>query len=316
MRWPTSGLPNSLPAFPPSKTEVNTASLGLMVLVNLAWALNTIVSKLAVGPLGAPPLFYAGARGVIVAVVLLPLLRPLPAGVGKVMLVGLAISGGSFALLYMGLITATPSAAAIVALSGAPLTVLFAILLLGERVGWRRALGIALTFGGVLLTMTGRGGLAMSAGLWLVFGSALVGAVGSVFVKRLEVDSFRLQAWASVASVAFLMPLSLALEPSPLPAITAAPWQLAGCLLFAALVVSIGAHGTYYGLLQRHDANVLVPLTLLNPLFTVALGAWLTDDPVGPRLLIGGVVAMAGVAIILVRPSATVPKPALTAPKD
>ena len=295
---------------------MSPASIALMVLVNLAWALNTVISKLAVGPLGAPPLFYAAARGMIVVLVLLPLLRPLPAKLGTVMLVGLAISGGSFALLYMGLITATPSAAAIVALSGAPLTVMFAIVLLGERIRWRRALGIGLTFAGVLLTMTGKGGLAMSAGLWLVFASALLGSLGSVFVKRLEVDSFRLQAWASVASVAFLMPLSLAFEPSPLPAFTAAPWQLAGCLLFAAIAASIGAHGIYYGLLQRHDANVIVPLTLMNPLFTVALGAWLTDDPVGPRLLAGGAVAMIGVAIILLRPSETVPKPALTTSKD
>lgn len=294
---------------------VSPATLGLMVLVNLAWALNTIVSKLAVATLGAPPLFYAAARGLLVALVLLPLLRPVPGKLGAVMLTGLAVSGGSFALLYMGLITSTPSAASIVALSGAPLTVLFAIVLLGERVGWRRSLGIALTFAGVVLAMSGGGVLSWDAGLWLVFASAAVGALGSVFVKRLEVDSFRLQAWASVASVAALTPLSLALEPSPLPAMTASPLALAGCLLFAALVVSIGAHGTYFHLLQRHDANVIVPLTLLNPLLTVGLGAWLTNDPVGPRLLIGGTVACAGVAIILLRPSATIPKPALT-PKD
>lgn len=294
---------------------MSAASLILMVLVNLAWALNTIVSKLAVGPLGSPPLFYAAARGVIVAIVLAPLLKPLPAKPGTVMLVGLAISGGSFALLYMGLITATPSAAAIVALSGVPLTVFFAILFLGERIRWRRGLGIALTFAGVLVAMSGQGGLALSAGLWLIFASAVVGALGSVFVKRLEVDSFRLQAWASVASVAFLTPLSMMLEPSPVAALRAAPWELAGCLLFAALVVSVGAHGTYFRLLQKHDANVLVPLTLLNPLMTVALGAWLTNDPIGPRLLIGGAIAIVGVAIILLRPSATVPKPSLAKPK-
>lgn len=297
---------------------MNPASLGLMILVNLAWALNTVVSKLAVGDLGAPPLFYAAARGAIVAVCLAPLLRPRPDQLPAVLLTGLAISGGSFALLYMGLITATPSAAGIVGLAGAPLTVLFAILFLGERVRWRRGLGIALTFMGVLLAMTGAstGGLSMSSGLVLVFASAVVGALGSVFVKRLGVSSFRLQAWASLASVAFLTPLSLALEPNPLPALAAAPWELTGCLLFAAIVVSIGAHGTYYHLLQVHDANVLVPLTLLNPLFTVGLGAWLTNDPIGPRLLIGGVIATVGVAIILLRPSATVPKPALTVSKD
>ena len=287
-----------------------------MVLVNLAWALNTIVSKIAVGELGAPPLFYAAARGAVVAVVLLPLLRPLPAGVFTIMATGLAISGGSFALLYMGLMTASPSAASIVALSGVPLTVLFAILLLGERVKWRRGLGIALTFGGVVLAMSGRSVMEMDAGLWLVFASALVGALGSVFVKRLEIGSFRLQAWASVASILVLTPQSLALEPSAVPAVTAAPWQIIACVLFAGVVVSIGAHGVYYAMLQRHDANVLVPLTLLNPLFTVALGALLTNDPIGPRLLIGGAIAVAGVGIILLRPSVTLPKPALTIVKD
>lgn len=295
---------------------VGPGALALMVLVNLAWALNTIVSKVAVSDLGAPPLFYAAARSALVALLLMPLLRPLPQKLGAVMLTGLAISGGSFALLYMGLITATPSAASIVSLAGAPMTVLFAILILGERIGWRRALGIALTFAGVMLAMTGGGGLEMDTGLWLVFASAVVGALGSVFVKRLEVDSFRLQAWASVASVLVLAPLSLATEPSPLPALGAAPWALAGCLLFAAVAASIGAHGIYYSLLQRHDANVLVPLTLLNPLLTVALGAWLTNDPVGPRLLIGGAVAIGGVAIIVLRPSLTMPKRWLVNPRE
>ena len=295
---------------------MSPTSLGLMVLVNLVWALNVVITKLAVGPLGAPPLFYAGARSLIVVAVLAPLLRPLPRELGKVLLIGFAISGGSFALLFMGLTTATPSAAGVVALSGAPMTVLFAILFLGERVRWRRALGIALTFGGVLLAMSAQASLDASTGILLVFGSAVVGALGSVFVKRLEIDSFRLQAWAAVASTLVLIPLSLFAEPDPRAAFAGTPWELGACLAFAALVVSVGAHGVYFRLLQRHDANVIVPLTLLNPLFTIALGAWLTDDPIGPRLLIGGAVAIAGVAIIVRRPSEQIAKPALTRPRD
>ena len=287
---------------------MSPASLGLMVLVNLAWALNIVVTKLAVGPLGAPPLFYAGARSVIVVAALAPWLRPIPRELWKILLVGLAISGGSFALLFMGLTTASPSAAGIVSLSGAPMTVLFAILFLGERIRWRRAAGIALTFGGVLLAMSAQASLEANSGVLLVFASAVVGALGGVFVKRLEIGSLRLQAWASVASMLVLVPLSLVAEPSPLPALVHAPWELAGCLAFAALVVSVGAHGVYFHLLQRYDANVIVPLTLLNPLLTIVLGAWLTNDAVGPRLLIGGALAIAGVAVIVVRPSETFTK--------
>ena len=287
---------------------MSPASVGLLVLCNVVWALNVVVSKLAVDDLGMPPLAYAFARSLLVMLVLLPFLRPVPRGLGKILLVGLAISGGSFALLFMGLETASPAATGVVSLSGAPLTVLFAILFLGEQVRWRRGLGIALTFAGVLVSVMGERALEMGTGLLLVFASALVGALGSVFVKRLEISSLRLQAWAAVASSVVLLPLSIGLESGQTGALAADPLAIAGCLVFASLVVSVGAHTVYFRMLKEHDTNLVVPLTLLTPLFTIALGAWLTGDPVGPRLLVGGAIAIAGVAIILVRPSETFTK--------
>jgi O-acetylserine/cysteine efflux transporter len=283
-------------------------AVALLVLCNAVWALNVVVSKLAVDDLGMPPLAYAFARSLLVMAVLLPFLRPVPRGLGKVLLVGLAISGGSFALLFMGLETASPAATGVVSLSGAPMTVLFAILFLGERVRWRRGLGIALTFAGVLVSVMGERALEMGTGLLLVFTSAVVGALGSVFVKRIEITSLRLQAWAAVASSVVLLPLSLGLENEQTSALAEAPLAIAGCLVFASLVVSVGAHTVYYRMLKEYDTNLVVPLTLLTPLFTIALGAWLTGDPVGARLLVGGAIAVAGVAIIIVRPSETFTK--------
>ncbi|MBX7495830.1 EamA family transporter [Qipengyuania sp. 6B39] len=280
-------------------------SLAIMMFCNIVWALNVVVSKVAVGDLGMPPLAYALLRSVIVALALIPLLRPIPAELGKVMLIGLAISGGSFALLFMGLQTASPSAAGVVSLSGAPMTVLFAIIFLGERVRWRRGLGIALAFGGVLFAMVGESQLETGPGLLLVFAGAVVGALGSVFVKRIDVTSIRLQAWAAVASVLALLPLTVLMEQDQGAALIAAPLELAACLFFASIVVSIGAHTAYFRLLQDHDANQIVPLTLLTPILTIAFGALLTGDAIGPRLLIGGAVALVGVAIIVLRPSAT-----------
>ncbi|MEC9067712.1 MAG: DMT family transporter [Pseudomonadota bacterium] len=283
-------------------------AVAILVLCNVVWALNVVVSKIAVDQLGAPPLAYAFARSALVMVVLLPLLRPLPANLPRVMLVGLAISGGSFALLFMGLETASPSSAGVVSLSGAPMTVLFAILFLGERVRWRRGLGIALAFGGVLISVMSDSALEAGPGLVLVFASAAVGALGSVFVKRIELSSIRLQAWAAVASSFVLLPLSLTIESGQVAAFAEQPLLLAGCVVFAGLVVSVGAHTAYFRILQANDANAVVPMTLLTPLFTIALGAWLTGDPVGYRLLLGGAIAIAGVAIILVRPSETFTK--------
>lgn len=283
-------------------------AIALLMLVNLLWSLNVVVSKIAVDDLGVPPVFYALARSALVVVALLPLLRPVPRDLFRVMLIGLAISGGSFALLYIGLRTASPAAAGVVGLSGAPLTVIFAILFLGERIRWRRALGIGLAFGGVLMAVSSPAALETSGGVALIFASALIGALGTVFVKRLELSSVRLQAWAGVASVVVLLPLTALTESGQLQSLAAAPLETAACLAFAGIVVSVGAHTAYFRLLQNYDTNQVVPLTLVSPLFTVALGAWLTNDAVGAQLVIGGLVALAGVAIIVLRPSATFSK--------
>ena len=290
-------------------------ALLIMAFCNIAWALNVVVSKLAITDFSAPPLFYALVRSIIVAAVLIPLLRPLPAKLWQVLVIGLAISGGSFALLFMGLETASPSAAGVVSLSGAPMTVLFAILFLGEKVHWRRGLGIGLAFGGVLFAMAGENQMQTSTGLLLVFLSAMVGALGTVFVKRLDLSSIRLQGWAAVASVAVLLPLSLTLESGQFAALAASPWELAACLVFASLVVSIGAHTAYFRLLGEYDANLVVPLTLFTPILTIVFGAWLTGDAIGERLVIGGAIALAGVAIIVLRPSATFTRRFLVRPR-
>lgn len=284
---------------------MSAASVGLMLLVDLIWALNVIVSKLAVDDLGAPPIYYAFVRSVLVALALAPLLWPVPRNVFPAMVIGLAISGGSFALLFLGLKTASPSAAAIVSLTGAPMTVLFAIFFLGETVRWRRALGIALAFAGVIVSVSQPGSLEAGPGLALVFASAVVGALGSVFVKRLDMPSVRLQAWAAVASIFVLGPLAFATESGAVEAFMRAPIELAACVFYAAILTSVGAHTIYFRLLQRHDANQIVPLTLLSPLMQLGLGAWLTNDAVGPQLLIGGALALGGVAIIVLRPSET-----------
>lgn len=287
----------------------------MLLVCNILWALNVVISKLAVDDLAVPPLFYAALRSLLVVLALAPLLRKVPASLPKVLVIGLAISGGSFALLFIGLQTASPSAAGIVSLSGAPLTVLFAILFLKEQVRWRRGLGIALTFVGVAVAIGSPSGLESGFGLGFVFAGAVIGALGSVFFKRIEIGAVEMQAWAGLASVAVLFPLTFTLETGQIESVANAPLAVAGCVLFAGVIVSVGAHSSYYRLLKEHDANLIVPFTLLTPLLTIGFGAWLTGDPIGLRLLAGAGLAICGVAIIVLRPSRAVFKPLLVRPR-
>lgn len=280
----------------------------VFLVICVAWALNTIVSKLVVGDMAVPPLFYAGVRTLVVGALLYRYLFPIPAQLLRICIVTLLIGGGGFAFMFIGLQTATPSSAAVVVLSQTPLTILFAVLLLGEKVGVRRILGMVLTLVGVMVVLFDPVGMHGSIGLIFVGLCAWAGSLGSVMLKQLPTEPIRLQAWGGVSSSIVLMPISLILEQGQWAAVTAAGWQFVGALLFSAVVVSVIAHTTYYGLLQRYDANMIAPLTLMTPIFTIALGALITGDTIGWRLIAGALLAMGGVLIIVIRPIRTLPK--------
>lgn len=276
--------------------------------VCLVWALNVVVSKFAVGPFDLPPVFFAAVRSALVAAVLFPWLRPLPSPLGRTVLVALLLGGASFALLFVGLRTATASSAAIVSLASAPAAVLFAIVLLGETVRWRRTLGIVLALVGIGVVLVGQGALSASLGLAFVAVSALTGALGSVMLKKLDIAPLRLQAWSGLSGALLLLPISLLTESGQIARTLDAGWDFVGVLLFSALVVSVGAHTVYFWLLGRHDVNVVAPLTLMNPLLAVALGALLAGEPLTTELLAGAAIAIAGVLVIVLRPSRRLPK--------
>lgn len=281
---------------------------GLLALVCLLWASNNIVSKYVIATLGVPPLFYAAVRFGVVALAVFPWLFPMPRPAWRLIVVALLMGGGNFALLFMGLQTATPSAAAVVGQVGVPITTLLSVLMLGERIRWRRGIGIALTLAGALTVMWDPGGFALSGGLLFVVASAFAGSLGAVMMKQMEgVKPLQFQAWVGLASVAPLALLSALLEPGQVEAGLRAGWPFWVGVVYSAVVISVGAHTLYYALIQRYEANLISPLTLMTPLATIALGVALLGDPFGPRMAIGTAVALAGVLIIALRRNQVMP---------
>lgn len=274
----------------------------LLGLVCLVWAFNNVLSKIIVTDWAIPPLFYVTLRFSVVALLMLPWLLPMPRPAWRIAAIALTLGGGSFALLFVGLRTTSPSAAAIVLQLGVPFTVLLSILLLGERIHWRRGLGIALTLAGVLIVSWGPHGLSLSSGLWFVGASAFAGAAGAVLMKQVEgVKPFRFQAWVGLISATVLGFMSFLLEDGQWSAAGAAGWPFVAAVLFTAIIVSIGAHSIYYHLIGRYEANLIAPLTLMTPLGTIALGVLIIRDHFDLRMGIGAALAMLGVLIVALR---------------
>jgi drug/metabolite transporter (DMT)-like permease len=280
----------------------------LMVGVCLVWALNSVISKLVVSGLQAPPLFYAAVRFAIVVVVTLPWLLPAPRRLWRLVLVGLLMGGGTFALMFIGLKTATPSETAIVSQIGIPITTLLSVIFLGERIRWRRGLGIFLTLAGALTVMWDPRGVTPSVGVLLVAAAAVCGSVGAIMMKQIEgVRPLQFQAWVGFSSVWPMILLTAVLERGQVDLVTRHLLPFAGAVLFSALVVSVIGHTAYYGLIQRHEVNVLQPLTLMMPLMTIGLGVLITHDHFDARMAVGTAIALLGVLIIALRRNQVMP---------
>jgi len=280
----------------------------LLVLICLVWGYSNVLSKIVVGNWAIPPLFFAAIRFAVVIAVTLPWLLPMPRPRWRIVAIGILMGAGNFALLFIGLQTASPSAAAVVIQIGVPFTTLLSIVMLGERIHWRRGLGISLTLAGVLLVVWNPNGVALSTGLWFVVGAAFTGSLGAVLMKQVEnVAPLRFQAWVGLVS---FLPLALAsalFETGQWSSAAAVGWPFVGAVLFAALVVSVLGHTSYYGLIRRYEANMLAPLTLMTPIFTIAFGVMLTGDKLDGRMIAGAMLALAGVLVVALRQKAASP---------
>ena len=282
--------------------------LGLLVLVCAVWASNNIISKIVVAHWGVPPLFYAGIRFGLVALVTIPWLLPAPRPLWRLITVSLLMGGGNFALTFMALKTASPSAAAIVQQLGVPITTLMSVFMLGEQVHWRRGLGIALTLAGAVLVMWNPHGLTLSAGLLLVLAATVTGSLGAVMMKQMEgVKPLKFQAWVGFSAIWPLMALSALTERDHWQAAFHVGWPFWLAVIYSALVVSVICHTTYYFLIQRYEANLIAPLTLMTPLATIGLGVLVTHDAFDLRMGIGAALALLGVLIVALRPNHVMP---------
>jgi O-acetylserine/cysteine efflux transporter len=289
------------PAAASEPATLASRHLALLIAINLIWGLNLIASKIGVGQF--PPLLFTAMRFGALALVLLPLLR-WHRGQMVYLLAATVLTGpAAFALLFTGvLLTADASTVAIATQMGVPFSTLLSVWLLGERIRWRRILGIVLAFVGIAVIGFDPRVFEYWHGLLLVIASCLVGSLGLIFVKRLRnLGALELQAWIAAVGGPGLLLLSVLLESNQVTAIASANWHGWAALAFTTIMSSLIAHTGWYFLVSRYPVTSLSPLTLLSPIFGVFFGVTLLDDQLTGRMLIGGAVTLIGVLIVVIR---------------
>lgn len=283
-----------------------TLRFAAFAVVTLIWGSTWAAIRL--GLEGIPPFAGVALRFAVASVVLLGLAwaRGVPLGRSRVERRLWWVNGLCTFVLTYGLVywaeQRVPSGLTSVLFATFPLFValLAQAVLPAERLTARSVVGVVAGFAGVAvifsedLAALAEPGAGRAAAVLLV--APLAAAVSNVAVKRWGrgVHPLSLTAVPMGLAAGIMGAASLVFErdrPLVLDAVSV------GTVLYLALFGSAVTFYLYFWLLERMEATRLSLVTYLSPVVAVVLGAALFDERITARIVLGGLLVIAGVAV-------------------
>ena len=272
--------------------------IGLGIAVALVWGMGVVFAKAAIEHF--PPILLMALRFAVTAAALVWFVRPPWAQMVPIFWIALVSATMQYGLTFNGLKGLDASTAVLVLQLEVPFLVLLGAVLLKEKPGLRKWLGIAFAFLGVGFIA----GEPKLSGAWiylaLVISGAFIWAVGQTMVRRLvSLDGVTLIAWVAVFAAPQMFLASYLIEGPPGPYLESANWIVWSTVVYLGLIMTALGYSLWYGLIRRHPVGQVAPFLLLLPVFSVIGGITLLGESLTLRVALGGAVVIAGVAFIL-----------------
>lgn len=279
------------------------APLDLVQLLSIAviWGVNNILAKIAVDAL--PAMLTVALRFAFVLLILIWFIKRPPEGRLPLFITMLAFIGPvHFGIQYTGLKLAADIAPMVVAMQlWAPASVVFAALLLKERVSPLRWAGVAVAFVGTASMNFDPAVFAQGWALLLVSLASISYGFGTVLVRRLGgMDVWSTQAWIALAIVPTLASASLVFETNQVEEVMRAHWIVWAALIFGGLISSIVANAFLFGLVQKYEVSRTTPYLLMTPVISFTLAAVVLHNQITPQILFGAGLTIAGVLLVAI----------------
>jgi O-acetylserine/cysteine efflux transporter len=272
----------------------------LALIVMVIWGFNFAVAKFGLREFS--PMFLMCLRFVGVAVVLLPFVRVPWGQMKEIFILSVLLGSLHFPLMFTGLTGVDAATASIAIQLQVPFSSILAAVLYRDKLGWKRGLGMAISFGGVIVIAGEPRALDNTFYLGLVILAALVFSIVNIQIKRIgNINGFTLNGWMAVMAAPQLLAATLIMETGQWEQLRSATWLGWSSIAYMAVMVTIVSYLMWYPLVRKYPVNQTMPWTLLAPVFGVLSGIVVLGEPMTPAMVIGGALTLVGVAVIVIR---------------
>jgi probable blue pigment (indigoidine) exporter len=267
----------------------------VVTIAPIAWGSTYFVTREFLPP--DAPVWGAVLRALPAGLLLLAIGRQRPHGAWwwRALVLGTLNTGAFFALVYVAAQLLPTSIASTIMATSPMVMMLFAWLLVSERLRVLSLAGAMVGLVGVVLMLaTG----AASVDLWGVLASVAamsMSSLGYILAKRWGggVDVLSLTSWQLIAGGAMLVPVALIWEGAP-PALDGP--AIAG-FAYLSIVATALAFVAWFTGLRHLDAGTVGLIGLLNPVTGVLLGVFVAGETLEPQQLVGLALVFAGIVM-------------------
>jgi O-acetylserine/cysteine efflux transporter len=280
----------------------------LALLVVFVWGTNFVVIKLGLATFS--PLLFASLRFAFSALPWVLFISRPKVRWRLLATYGVLLGAGQFGLLYLAMKSdISPGLASLVIQMQVFFTIALSVVLLGERMRWFQAVGLALAVGGIATLIWHLDASLTIKGLVMVLCAAFAWAGANMVAKHAaretqRLDMLALVVWSSVFAAPALLLLSLIFEgPADIArGLTTSGWTAWGALLWQAFGNTLFGYAAWNWLLTRYPAATVTPMALLVPVFGMSASAWWLGESLVWWKLGAGALVLAGLAVTVLGP--------------
>ncbi len=277
----------------------------LALIVPITWGFGYALTKIGMDQF--TPLLLMSLRFGIAGLILIWFTKPPWEHMRELFMVAFIGSTIQYGLTYYGLKGIDVSTAAILVQLEGPILALLSALILKEKFGWPRALGMGLAFVGVII-IAGEPRLSGNLdSVFLIISGAVFWAIAQIMISRLKsLSGITILAWVALIASPQMFLISLVIEDGQWHSIVSADlidWLI---VLYLSFIMTVIGYSVWYHLLRICDVSKISPFLMLLPVTSITAGITLLGDQFTLVMGIGGLMVMTGVASTLVnwrRPS-------------